>query len=264
MNVEPIVFLIDLDGTMIGDITPQLDEYYLIKDINMRLKKINEKEIKYKNKILQEELNKYIIRKYLKSFIKKTREYDNIELFIYTASFDKWAKFIIPQVEKVLGYKFNRPFLTRNHLQDKYKSIKKVKPLIFKSLKNKYNMKNISQLKYILLIDNTKNILLEKQNLIKCPTYNVIYPIDYLRNIPKDTIKVYYNIIENYLNLPLSSNVYEFYSKYYKFLKKQYKYASTNNNKYINDIYWKKLTFILKQNITHISYKNFTYIFKNI
>ena len=39
MNVEPIVFLIDLDGTMIGDITPQLDEYYLIKDINMRLKK---------------------------------------------------------------------------------------------------------------------------------------------------------------------------------------------------------------------------------
>ena len=125
-------------------------------------------------------------------------------------------------------------------------------------------MKNISQLKYILLIDNTKNILLEKQNLIKCPTYNVIYPIDYLRNIPKDTIKIYYNIIENYLNLPLSSNVYEFYSKYYKFLKKQYKYASTNNNKYINDIYWKKLTFILKQNITHISYKNFTYIFKNI
>ena len=245
MNVEPIVFLIDLDGTMIGDITPQLDEYYLIKDINMRLKKIDGKEIRYKNKILQEELNKYIIRKYLKNFIKKT-------------------KFIIPQLEKVLGYKFNRPLLTRNHLQDKYKSIKKVKPLIFRSLKKKYNMKNISQLKYILLIDNTKNILLEKQNLIKCPTYNVIYPIDYLRNIPKDTIKVYYNIIENYLNLPLSSNVYEFYSKYYKFLKKQYKYASTNNNKYVNDIYWKKLTFILKQNITHISYKNFTYIFKNI
>ncbi len=71
MNVEPIVFLIDLDGTMIGDITPQLDEYYLIKDINMRLKKIDGKEIRYKNKILQEELNKYIIRKYLKNFIKK-------------------------------------------------------------------------------------------------------------------------------------------------------------------------------------------------
>ena len=123
MNVEPIVFLIDLDGTMIGDITPQLDEYYLIKDINMRLKKIDGKEIRYKNKILQEELNKYIIRKYLKNFIKKTREYDNIELFIYTASFDKWAKFIIPQLEKVLGYKFNRPLLTRNHLLDKYKSI---------------------------------------------------------------------------------------------------------------------------------------------
>ena len=40
----PLVFLIDLDGTMIGNIQPQLEEYYLIKDINKEIKKINNRE----------------------------------------------------------------------------------------------------------------------------------------------------------------------------------------------------------------------------
>ena len=30
-NLDPIVFLLDLDGTMIGNIQPQIDEYYIIK-----------------------------------------------------------------------------------------------------------------------------------------------------------------------------------------------------------------------------------------
>jgi hypothetical protein len=264
MSIEPIVLLIDLDGTMIGDITPQIEEYYLIKDINKRLNNINKKEIKYKNIVFQEELDKYIIRPYFKKFLKNVKKYENIELFIYTASIDKWAKFVIPKLEKIIDFKFNRPILTRNNLYNKRKSINKVKPLIFRSLKKDYNLKNITDLKYILLIDNTKNILIENSNLIKCPSYNYIHPIDYLRNIPKDLIKIYYNIIENYFNLPNSSNVYEFYSKYYTFLKKQFNYASENNTKYLNDIYWKRFSFILKQNISHLPYKTLIKILKNI
>ena len=39
-KTEPLVFLLDLDGTMIGNIQPQIDEYYLIKNINREIKKL--------------------------------------------------------------------------------------------------------------------------------------------------------------------------------------------------------------------------------
>ena len=63
-TLEPIVFLIDLDGTMIGNIQPQIDEYYLIKNINKEIKKVNskDKQIRYNTTLLNEELRKYIIR----------------------------------------------------------------------------------------------------------------------------------------------------------------------------------------------------------
>ena len=69
-NLYPIVFLLDLDNTIIGNILPQITEYYLIKDINNRLKKINKNQIRYNTKLLHEELEKYIIRPKFKKFLK--------------------------------------------------------------------------------------------------------------------------------------------------------------------------------------------------
>ena len=162
-NLDPMVLLIDLDNTIIGNITPQINEYYLIKDINKKLKKINKNQIRYNTKLLHEELEKYIIRPKFSKFVRNINKYDNIELFIYTASENSWANYIIKQIEKVINYKFNRPIFTRNNLvineKGKYrKSINVVKPLIIKCLKKKkkYNLENI---KYIALIDNLRKML---------------------------------------------------------------------------------------------------------
>ena len=97
-KLELIVILLDLVNTMIGNIHPPVQEYYLIKELNKEISKSNNKQIKFNNKLLQEELKKYIIRPYLDKFIKNIKEYKNIELFVYTASSDSWAKFLIPHI----------------------------------------------------------------------------------------------------------------------------------------------------------------------
>tara|TARA_B100000242_G_C42926424_1_gene429616 strand:- start:73 stop:873 length:801 start_codon:yes stop_codon:yes gene_type:complete len=264
-KLEPIVILLDLDNTMIGNISPQVQEYYLIKELNKEINKSNNKQIKFNNKLLQEELKKYIIRPYLDKFIKNIKEYKNIELFIYTASSDSWAKFLIPHIEKALDFKFNRPLLTRkNVLNGGKKSISHIKKLVFNSIKKKYELSTINKLKYILLIDNTNNVLVEKKNLVVCPDYNYIHEIDPLRNIPKNIIKKYYIIIEKYLNFPHSHNLYDFYSIYYDFLKIKFHKASSINKLYINDKYWKRFSFLLKQNITNISFDKLIQILRTI
>jgi hypothetical protein len=270
-TLEPIVFLIDLDGTMIGNIQPQIDEYYLIKNINKEIKKVNskDKQIRYNTTLLNEELRKYIIRPKLDKFLRNIKKYENIELFVYTASSDDWAKFIIPQIEKVTNFKFNRPLLTRNNIiqnnhRTNIKSINKVKPLVYKTLKKKYKLKSINDLKYITLIDNTKNVLIEKKNLVHCPTFDYIHQIDYLRMIPKDILKKYYIIIENNLNLNHSTNLYEFYAKYYELLNKQFSRCSRINQYFLNDSYWSKFSSLLKQNISNISFSQLLRLLKQI
>lgn len=267
-NIEPIVFLLDLDNTMIGDISPQIKEYYLIKYLNKEINKNtnkNYKNIRYNHKLLQEELKRYIIRPYLNIFLLNIKEYKNIELFVYTASSDGWAKFIIPNIEKALNFKFNRPLLTRkNTLNKGKKSIIHVKRLLYNSLKKKYNLNNINQLKYILLIDNTNNVLIEKKNLVVCPNYNYIHQVDPLRGISKNIIKKYYMIIERELGIPHSHNLYDFYSTYFNFLKVKFNIASKVNKPYINDKYWKRFSYLLNQNISHISFSKLLQILKSI
>ena len=267
--VEPLVFLIDLDGTMIGNIQPQIEEYYLIKNINKEISKTNNKQIRYNTSILLEELKKYIIRPKLEKFLRNIKKYENIELFVYTASSDDWAKYIIPQIEKVNKFKFNRPLLTRNNIiqnnqKINIKSINKVKPLVYKSLKKKYKLNSINELKYITLIDNTKNVLIEKKNLVHCPTYDYIHQIDYLRMISKDTLKKYYIIIEKNLDLDHSNNLYEFYAKYYELLNKQFTRCSHINQYFLNDTYWIKFSNLLKQNISNMSFTQLLKLLKQI
>ena len=267
--IAPLVFLIDLDGTMIGNIQPQLEEYYLIKEINKEIKKTTNKQIRYNTTILLEELKKYVIRPKLDKFLRNIKKYENIELFVYTASSDDWARYIIPQIEKVTKFKFNRPLLTRNNIipnnqRTNIKSINKVKPIVYKSLKKKYKLNSINDLKYITLIDNTKNVLIEKKNLVLCPTYDYTHQIDYLRMIPKDTLKKYYILIEKNLGLDHSTNLYQFYAKYYELLNKQFSKCSRINQYFLSDTYWVKFSSLLKQNISNISFTQLLRLLKQI
>ena len=141
-RIKPIVLLLDLDKTIIGDIIPQSEEYYIIKNINNELKNLDKKTILFNFKRLQNELRQHIIRPNLLNFLNLTRSYNNVEIYIYTASDDRWAKTLIPHIEKTMNFKFNRPILTRNNTifqnNNFRKSINKVRPLIYKSI-NEYD-----------------------------------------------------------------------------------------------------------------------------
>ena len=267
-KIKPIVLLLDLDKTMIGDIVPQSEEYYIIKHINNELKNLDKKTIPFNFKRLQNELREYIIRPNLLKFLNLARSYNNVEIYVYTASDDKWAKTLIPHIEKAMNFKFNRPILTRNNTivqnNNFRKSLKKIKPLIYKSIKNKYNLKNIDELKYIMLFDDTSNVLLEKRLQIKVPAYNSLYQVDYLRNIPDHVVNKFYIIIEDKLNLKHSTDVNGFYSKYHDFIKRRYLYVDANNKKYHNDIYWKKVYKVFKKNIENTSFSKLLSLLKSV
>ena len=100
----------------------------------------------------------------------------------------------------------------------------------------------MEELKYITLFDDTKNVLLENRLQIKVPPYNYLYQIDYLRSLPDYIINKYYILIENRLNIPHSSNLNGFKSKYYNFMKLRSQYSDANNKKYKTDY---KTDFIL-------------------
>lgn len=274
-NIKPIILLLDLDRTMIGDIMPQSEEFYIINDINNELKTLDKKTISFNFKRLQNELRENIIRPYLLKFLNLARSYNNVEIFVYTASHDEWAKIIIPQIEKAINFntdkikfKFNRPLLTRNNILIKNnnfkKSIEHIKPIIFKSIKKKYGLKSIEELKYIMLFDDTKNILLESKYQIRVPNYNYLYQIDYLRSLQENIINKYYILIERRLNLQHSSNLIQFKSKYYNFLKMRTQYSYTNNKKYNSDIYWKKVYKVFKYNIKNTTFSKLISLLRNI
>ena len=132
----PYILLIDLDGTIQGDITPQLKEYNLIKSLKLNISAKKS----HKNDYI-----KGLMRPHFADFIKliKRKYLNNVELFIYTASHKTWAHYIVPIIESIIGFKFNRPIFTREHCfiksyDDKAKNIDYVKYHVIKSLRSKH------------------------------------------------------------------------------------------------------------------------------
>ena len=135
---KPLIIVLDMDGTIIGDIRPQLQLVELHKSLKSQDKRVNVLNVKD----FQSRLRSGIVRPHLSKFIKKLKEYNNnIEFFIYTASEKKWAHFLVPHIEKAVGVKFNRPIFTRDDCTPDYKkTVSNIIGGILKSLKKKYGV----------------------------------------------------------------------------------------------------------------------------
>lgn len=239
----PYVILIDLDGTIQGDVTPQLREYNLIKNLKLKISL---------RKSHRNDYIKGLLRPYFTDFIKliKTKYDDKVELFIYTASDKTWAHYVVPIIESIIGFKFNRPIFTRDNCNigtsDKTKSIKHVKGHIIKSLQPKYGKNIITEETLsdrIFLIDNN-HVLEETQRLIKCYTYDKAIFINILRNIPETVIKKRYIEMGDYLLNTKCSSEWMMRKHIYDDAFKQYIHYENKNIKYESDTYWKKVAHI--------------------
>jgi len=247
--MEPVIFLLDLDGTLQGDVSPQLKEFELVHNVNSQIRCKNK--IRYSTKLLFNDMKNGLIRPYVKEALHEIKsKHKNVEFFIYTASSDEWAKFLLPKIIAFgsLENIINKPFFTRSHcLPDGRKSISKLKPLIIKSLLGHNKYKNAS-FKHIYLVDN--NFVLnipEIDRLLHCPTYNYKSLNCPLRNIDEDNLNKYHNFISIFLFDMNTIHRLHLMKVYYDRAFKEYVDTEMSNEKYKSDQYWNKFSNILKK-----------------
>lgn len=170
---RPLVFIIDIDGTLIGNISPQLCIY--------ELKQTSHLPLRYSFKDLFHSFDQGLLRPYFDTFYKSIkRRLPNAEFYVYTASDDRWGLFITGALEKHLGIRFNRPIFTRKHCHSNggsiTKSISNILPTIRRSLSRKYG-KNIDLTSRVMVIDNSCVFPPdEKPQHMVCPSYSCSVP----------------------------------------------------------------------------------------
>lgn len=249
--VCPLIVLFDIDGTLVGDVTPQVLEYDLILNNDKSKMKLFKESLKF-------HLQLGLLRPGLANFIdilKNNNKTHGVELYIYTAGEMKWVNVLMPIIEDIIGIKFNRPFFTRTSCVTKdglfYKQIANVLPQISQKLKKNYSFSQQELFRKTVLIDNTEVLMnSEKYSLIFVPTYNFSLYYDVLRYIEESIIKKNCLEISHVLSLqgllPEGSSTSNFVSLKYAI----YSHASSlmkKNRKLSNDTFWNLLGTIINK-----------------
>jgi hypothetical protein len=241
---QPIVFLLDLDGTLQGNISPQIYEYELIKKLNKQI--VGFPKLKYNVEAIAMDYDNGLLRPDLARSLESIKNiHHNVEFFIYTASSDEWAKFIIPMVLKKVP-SINSLFFSRKFCSlDGKKSIQRVLPFVKEFLSSKYDVRQIQN---VFLVDN--NLVLknnEKEKLIHCPTYDYEQTLDVTRNIPDFVRRAHFRFLSKELFQGQSSyeNEFEFMMNYYLNLMEISKRNKVFNENELKDRYWRDFAKIL-------------------
>lgn len=245
----PVVIVLDVDGTIIGDITPQI----MVYDIQNEVKTAGGS-LSYKSKDLPLKLKSGIIRPYFSKCVQKLKEkIPQIEFFIYTASEKQWAHNIIKQIETAAGFKFNKPYFTRNNCittdNDITKALKNIKPCIYKTLKKRYGLKSITDLNdRIIVVDNRNDVYAntyDAQYHIKCSTYDFKYPENIPALVTTEEYKRYWNtignVVEKYYGIRPTPDYLLFQEQFYNIHTKVLASSRKTNNEFLKDVFYNKL-----------------------
>jgi hypothetical protein len=266
---RPLVLLIDLDNTIIGNSTMQVCRYEIAKQLNVKVPRGS----------MVSDLTNGLIRPHFESFFKMLAvHYPRAECFIYTAAERKWASFVITCIEQIVSTKFNRPIFSREHCVTEngimMKSISKVLPIIQKKLAPKYpGMKLEDMWAQTLFIDN--NHVCVRQDLhrfLKCPSYEYMVPTNIIAPFPQKLINKGYNecglAMKKYGVLPTyDANVItssdSFFALYYGALSDVYQNCSSGSNqrKLKTDQFWLTMEQVFTAHrIKHFNVKVIAYI----
>ena len=283
--MDPYIFILDLDGTIIGDCSYQCDLYNLQCILKKNIKSFNKITASSfnKNKIeceknLNHSYNKesLLIRPHFTKFIYAIKKYyPNSFVFIYTASDKMWANKEIAIIENQNNIKFNRPIFTRdNCIVDKNgmikKSVKKIMPILLKTMKIK---KGYDISKKLLIIDNNPTFVDFKDNFLLCPTYNYVQFSNLwesLSNKEYFKCKELKNFVMKMVMQKKMHNIKQLskpekQEKLYKWLYKKHKNINKLNCSYTNDTFWRDITVLIRHhNIKEFDKKIITSIQKSI
>lgn len=204
--VLPFILILDVDQATIGDIEYCAHEWHILelifKNCIEKNKDFPTKCIKREMIDLQEELQKGLLRPNAKDFIDycKKRFKKHLEIFFYTNASYTWATTgSVPQIEKALQIKANRPIFTFENSIGYTKTIANIAPFIQKTLIKKYpllakenHLQTLFNERMIFIDDIKDNVFDYKSRQIVCPEYNFIPYYD-----------IYEKIINKY-NIPAS------------------------------------------------------------
>jgi hydroxymethylpyrimidine pyrophosphatase-like HAD family hydrolase len=242
----PLVIVLDIDGTIIGDINPQVVSYEIVNELKRRKEKISLDQQDFITK-----LKSGIVRPHFDSFMNELQNY-GVEFFIYTASEKRWAEYLVKKIEQAYNIKFNRPIFTRNHCffvdKDFKKSLKTIKPAIFRTLKKKYAEMTLGSLRDNIMVVDNRAVYSSTDNksILICPTYNYKIP----ENLPvvlKQNVfaRHYQPIMETLIKYDIISRP----TKYYINFQKQFyqRYVDdlthlTSAKEELHDNFFKQLT----------------------
>ena len=203
-DYPPVIVLVDIDGTIIGDIDAQLTEYQHIvqSHLNATVKQVGgAMRVKmFKDRLVTQLING-LMRPGFSQFCAQCHML-RIPVMIYTAADHDWAHFLVPRIQQAVQmemardledppkhFRFSRLF-TRNNCEPDgdmmfKKSLERVKKDIYATLKKNYTMRAGMDgvIKRTILIDNTDGILVERDHLVVVPTYKFAYIYDVTENM---------------------------------------------------------------------------------
>ena len=198
-NYPSFVVLVDIDGTIIGDIDAQLTEYQLLIQGPSK-KRTRDNQNTFRGKMFKDQLVTQLMNGLMRpgfsQFCAQCAML-NIPVMLYTAAEHDWATFLAPRIlhavrlemirdfeKPPMDFKFARLFTRRFCGVTPDGSCKKSLDLVIKyiysTLRKDYTMsKGIpTLLDRIIMIDNTEGILEQKRNLVLVPTYNYAHLYD--------------------------------------------------------------------------------------
>lgn len=264
----PYVFVIDIDGTMIGNCSYQSQQYSLLTMLRKMGYKVPSVSI-CSRAYAQDQ---HLVRPGLAQFMIAMRKfYPNVHFFVYTASQKDWAHQEIAWIEKQHGIQFRRPLFTRpdcvvdgagNHR----KSLQKVLPRIMRALSKKGERPLTRQeQKYItdnqlLIIDNNAVFLDRTDRLLLCPDYNFTLFEPLLDLIPNEAMsnpavqQQVLSLINQSLVCPSpqgTTDRTEVLANQYVWLAKQCRNIAESNAMYKMDDFWSYIAKIILKNNIH-------------
>jgi len=246
MTKVPFIFVLDLDGTVIGDCCYQVILHEVEHLLKTQKQKITNKQMLsncYKGDVK-------LLRPYFLYFVQKMKKYNpECQFYIYTASETSWANNEISMIEKTNNIKLNRPIFTRKDCivdsDGMYKkSITKILPQIQKNNKDfTIGPKNL------LIIDNNNVFIDFLSNFILCPSYDYIHFCDVWKKLKNEHLRN--EVIDKYTHkLIISNKICQFNDDFeddkknelkHKWYFKKYKRLNKHNSVYAKDKFWKTL-----------------------
>ena len=259
-NKLPVIFIFDLDKTLIGDVTNILQYQHFWVFINDACKhsRLKGPVCKLPKSIWNKQMiPSQLFRPQLKESLQGIKKvFPTAEFFVFSLGTHDYVMSAIDYIEKCTGVKFNRPLFTRqdSSISDTAHYLKEIKgyeDIIFKSLVRQYPKCKIDYFRNLVMNDRT--IIIDDTDVwnndyrwIQCKPYSYTPVCEINSKIldvvyENESIKTYITTNKETNILPeVSGNIDKFKMNYHIMMANHYRTSLDNNLEQCKDDFFPK------------------------